>query len=177
LTFDRLFTSLSQEGKIYFIKSEVNCNTAVVANPSFVFFNGTDGISRINASMTFLKELERVVIEIEAFAKPLDGNQFHNVFKLNTNLCKINNVLRGNFVGKMISEALKNYSNWFFDCPQKKGFYYAYNVELSDKFLPLYFIAKDAYWYVKILTRGNFKDKKGTGNILSVVAHGSFVKS
>jgi hypothetical protein len=132
----------------------------------------------MNMTTYFFKEFEGLFIVYEVFGRSFAASEWTKLFKVNINTCKMKNLLQGNFVGKMIAESLKESSNWFFDCPQKKGLFYAYNFENSDKHMPLYFV-EEGFWHANIFVKGVLQQnrKKSLKNVMSLLIHGSLVKN
>lgn len=140
-----------------------------------VLFNDTAGISRMNVSGSCATEFEKILITAELFFKPSYAGEYVRYIKLAINTCDLKNLAKGNYFMKMVLESLKLYSNWNFDCPQKIKFLYAYNFELSDKFLPVYLMPKTGYWCVSLFIKGKLPHKKIVPNVMTLKLHGVFV--
>jgi Protein of unknown function (DUF1091) len=77
---------------------------------------------------------------IVGMEKPKRSQEYSNEFlRGQVDSCQIQKEIISNYFVKAIAESLKEYSNYRFPCPHKKGFYYAFNFPVYDvrKFFPL----------------------------------------
>ncbi|KAG5679126.1 hypothetical protein PVAND_008718 [Polypedilum vanderplanki] len=169
-----LFISISVSARVIFISSESNYNTVVGDNITFTIFNDTNGISRFNASGATKIDFEKIVIDIELYGKDKMRTEFFRFMKFSINSCEIQKH-KGNYLLKTVMEGLYKYSNYKFDCPQKKKNFTATNFEFSDANLPVYILMRDgAFWQFKMIVKGLIKNQKSLTFICSLNIIGSY---
>lgn len=136
----------------------------------FDVFNDTNGVSRANVSGSTLVQFENVAASFKALGKTNEAtNTFDKTMLSGTiNFCSISKGTVGYFFLNFDQETLRKYSNFSFDCPQKKGFYYASNFPmLDDQQIPP-FLRISGTNEVHVLIKGKIK------NVKSMVLVGSF---
>jgi Protein of unknown function (DUF1091) len=113
-----------------------------VSNVSAAVFNDSDFVSRVNISMLLKVDLQEIIVSVVFKNRVGNSKEYnHHVLSIQTNTCRVEKGVLGNFIIKALAENLRNYSNYKFVCPLKKGFYYARNfptIQLDE--LPLSFL-------------------------------------
>ncbi|CRK94225.1 CLUMA_CG007740, isoform A [Clunio marinus] len=104
------------KGKIYWSTVSFTSNQEYVSDFSVKIFNDTDGATKLNASGTQLKDLEKSAVTLAA-------KQTRDVFKINADSCKLNEDTFKNFLAHAIYADMKEKTNFRFSCPQRKGFF------------------------------------------------------
>jgi Protein of unknown function (DUF1091) len=93
------------------------------------------GRSRINVSLSLDKDILGLKVMIATQVKsPSAFSYDREIMRQTLDVCRLGNGLIGNFISKMVYDILKNYSNYFFECPVKKDGYYARNLMFPSNF-------------------------------------------
>lgn len=87
-----------------------------------------------------------------------DGKNYDEVvFRSNINTCNVAKGIMGNFIMKFLAIGSEPYSNFRYDCLQKKGFYYWYNFPVIDLALvPPFHNTKLCKWDLTIRAKSKF---------------------
>lgn len=98
-----------------------------------------------------------------------------NLFTGNIDVCNIGKGMRSNFIISMIYDNLKDHSNFKFECPTKKGFYYAANFPImGDEYLPHFLIGQTGYWQVIWRIKAKIQRSKSPVPLALVKYSGSY---
>lgn len=129
-------------------------------------------------SAFILVDLIRVEGTFELAKKHSYSEKDYNevLLKGSMNFCNMAKGMRGNFIINMIMDNLKDFSNFQFSCPTKKGFYHYTDFPIvNDKYLPHFLSAEDrtGYWQFAFNFKGKFNGTKLLVNILKVKICGS----
>lgn len=119
-------------------------------NFKFVVFKNAEGDMMHNVSGTLLVELRKMIITFTIRIKSSPKRQDFDllVFQSNVDTCKVSQGVLGNFVIRSLISTLKD-TNFNFECPLKKGFFYLYNIPNVDtSFFPA-FISREQSKYIE----------------------------
>lgn len=80
----------------------------------------------------------------------------------------------GNFIIKVVSDNLEKYSNYRFDCPQKKGDFYVYNFPiLDDKNFPPFLLRATGKVEVSSVIKAKIENVKQTVHMFTLKFYGA----
>jgi hypothetical protein len=121
-----------QAGQIYLYSSKIITNPKFVENASFSVYNGSDGVSRLNVTVFLKVDLARPSVLIIDKGK-MEGLHYNKEFyRGQIEPCQVQKNWFLNFFVKANAASFKEFSNYRFDCPHKKGFYYALKFPVID---------------------------------------------
>lgn len=104
-----------------------------MSNFSFVVFNDTEGLSRVNVTALQKVDFGRILILVVMMGKETPTSDFNKLLIKGTlDSCKVSTGFLGSFVSKMIVDSLAQYSNWTFGCPQKGQYFSGHNFPVFD---------------------------------------------
>jgi Protein of unknown function (DUF1091) len=157
---------------------QFNSNPAQVTNMSMNVFNESDGMSKLNATGFITNDLLRIVISFVLNRKP-DGKH-NDLLLLNTNFdtCKVQHGTLGNFMAKMLSDQMHQYSNYKFECPLKKGWYFinAFPINLAMDYIPRQlmgiYLGKRLEWEASLSVKGKTSKSSSLVHIFTMKIHG-----
>lgn len=137
-----------QRSKIYFLSTDYQFNPSYAENFTTVVFNDTEGISRVNMSGYLKTGFATAIVSIMLAGIDDNPREYSNVFfKGTVNTCKISSGIFGNVFVSFLMQYLPKHSNFRFDCPQEKGFYYLANMPIIDgRFLPPFLVGRSGRW-------------------------------
>lgn len=98
-----------------------------------------------------------------------------NVLSSNVDSCKAAQGLFGNYIIKFLLMSNVKFSNFKADCPQKKGFYYAYNFPAPENpkdFIPSFMPAPAEFWQLTIIGRAKVSASGGAVRVFRIVVQG-----
>lgn len=148
----------SQDGKFISKYSNSTYNARFVENFKFVVFKNVNGVTMHNISGKLLTELSKVVLTFVAKVKSSPEKRDYDLllFQGNVDTCKVSQGVLGNFIIKgIMMSALE--TNFNFNCPIKKGFYYHYNVpNIDTSFVPAFIQPKNREWEMTINAKTKF---------------------
>lgn len=115
-----------------------------MSNFSFEVFNDSKTMTRFNFTADLKTDLTNYFVVFTIKEKSSSTKEFDKTVASGSfNSCKLQQGLVGNFMAKMISDLLKEHSNFKFQCPQRKGYYYVINAPLSEtSMLPNFLMGK-----------------------------------
>lgn len=130
----------------------------LVENYSFVVFNGSDHLSYFNFTGKLLMDIKKSLYSFNLKVKSNESRKDYDIdlFTGNVDSCQAAKGIFGNFIIKFFQSNLDKHSNFKIDCPQKKGFYYAYNfpVPLDLKsFIPSFIPFRSSIWQLTVISR------------------------
>lgn len=130
----------------------------LMENFTFVVFNGTDNHSYFNFTGKQLFEAKRAILSFNIKKKSEAARKDYDVevFSSNVDSCQAGKGIFGNFIIKFFLTNFEQYSNLKIECPQKKGFYYAYNFPMPKdlkSFLPSFMRIPSSYWQLTVDVR------------------------
>lgn len=141
-----------------------------------VVFNNSD-ISYFNYTARLLVDFRRTLASFD-LKKKSDGklkNYDLNVLSSNVDSCKAAQGLFGNYIIKFLLMSNVKFSNFKADCPQKKGFYYAYNFPAPENpkdFIPSFMPAPAEFWQLTIIGRAKVSASGGAVRVFRIVVQG-----
>lgn len=145
-------------GKLYYHSAEFNFNRNIVKELDVVVFNDSAGNSRSNITGTIITDVNRGIGSFSILGKTSpESRDFDKVWMKGTvDVCNIAKGMRGNFIVANILDNLKEFSNFEFRCPTKKGFYYATNFPIADdSYIPYFLMSgKGQVWQTVFTLRG-----------------------
>lgn len=107
------------------------CNPKFGSNCSAVVFNDTEGRSLFNITAKLDKRLIKIFITSEIFRKAVNGSYGSPFFKQTIDTCNAQKGVIGSFLLRAVSDNLKHYSNYKFECPQVPDVFYGYNFPIN----------------------------------------------
>lgn len=132
---------------MYFYSVNFMANPKYVENFVVSIRNDSKGISRANLSGTLLSDLVRataLIIVKAGFEYSKDPE--YTLVRATVDTCQIAKGVIGNFLVKMVTDQLDQYSNYKFECPQKQGYYHVTDFPaVDDKYIPHFLIGKSGY--------------------------------
>lgn len=145
---------------MYFTFAEYQSSQKHIENFQFIVFNDTDHISRFNFTGKLLVTLRRMLVTFDVKRKSNETLKKYDVDILHSNVdtCNVAKGIIGNYVIKFILSGLEKYSNFRFECPQQKGYYYINNFPLPkslQEYLPSFISipGKNTQWQITISTK------------------------
>lgn len=133
---------------------ESNFNSAFLRDLKISVFNNSAGVSCFNLSVTQKVDLKRIIITFEV-KKPLEPGKSTIVFQSNIDTCNVAKGTIGNFFMKILLKDHEKFSNYRYERPSKKGFYYWYSFPLpQDAVLPSFLPKVYMHWELTIKTKG-----------------------
>lgn len=141
-----------------------------------VVFNQSD-ISYFNYTSKLLMDFRRTLISFDLKKKSAGTQKNYdlNVFNSNVDSCKAAQGLFGNYIIKFLLTNNEKNSNMKPECPQKKGFYYAYNFAAPDNpkdFIPSFIPVPAEFWQLTIIGRAKISANSGAIRVFRIVAQG-----
>jgi Protein of unknown function (DUF1091) len=121
-----------QAAQIYLYSSKITTNPKLIENASFSVFNGSDGVSRLNVSVFLKVDLARPSTMIECNGKLEGSLRTNEIYRGQIDPCQVQKNWFLSFFIKASAASIKEFSNYRFDCPHKKGLYYASNFPVFD---------------------------------------------
>lgn len=101
-------------------------NPEYFANFSMRVFNDSNGVSRLNASGVLLVDLTQYVAHLSVMHRTKGNAEYSKLsFKGCVDLCRVQKGVLVNYVIKYLAQELDQFSNYRFQCPMVKGFYFA----------------------------------------------------
>lgn len=167
----------NQEGKFVSKSADTTYNEHLVENFEFKVFKNADGVSLHNASGTLLVELKKVLVTFVIKVKSSPGRKDYDqlLFQGNVDTCKVSQGVFGNFIIKAIVSSARE-TNFQFDCPMKKGFYYLYNLPNFDtSFIPPFIPQKGREWEMTIGAKTKFPKAASASQIFFVKLYGESI--
>lgn len=133
------------------------------SNPSYykdfnaAVFNNSAGISCLNLTFTQQHDITNYMVSMVARLMN-DGKNYDEVaFQSHINICNVAKGIMGSFVMKFLAMGSEQYSNFRYDCVQKKGFYYWYNFPVIDiSMVPPFHNTKLCKWDLTIRCKAKF---------------------
>lgn len=132
-----------------------------------------------NASGTLLVDLKKILIAfiIRVKSSPHRKEYDQLLFQGNVDTCKVSQGVLGNFLVKWFLSADQN-SNFHFDCPMKKGFYYLYNLpNIDTSFLPAFIPQKDREWEMTVTAKTKFAKVATASQLVVVKLYGESISN
>lgn len=133
-------------------------------------FNDTDGISRLNGSVSSKVDFKELRVLFAILGKAKQSEEYDKTYlRANIDTCNINKGMMGNFLQTVLRKIMLEHSNYHFGCPVKKGTYYAINVPaVDDKLLPMYIFATSGEYQLELTVRGKLGNMKGMVHVATV---------
>lgn len=147
-----------------------------------IVFNGSDNLSYFNFSENLLTDYKRAIYTFNIRVKTDDSRKDYDLDVLTSNVdsCQLAKGIFGNFVIKFFMSNLEKHSNLKFECPQKKGFYYAYNfpVPLDFKsYIPSFLPIRSCLWKLTVAARAKVSKAKSAEMLARVQMTGEFINT
>lgn len=151
----------------------------LIENYSFVVFNGTDNLSYFNFTGKLLMDTKKSLYSFNLKVKSSESKKDYDVdvFTSNVDSCQAAKGVFGNFIIKFLQTNLDKYSNFKVECPQKKGFYYAYNFPVPldfTSFLPSFIPNRSSIWQLTIISRAKVSKNQAAVLALQLQIRGKF---
>lgn len=161
---------------MYFDSVETWASQKHFEDLNVVVFNDS-GISYFNYSVKLLVDFRRTLISFDLKKKSSEAQRNYdlNVFNSNVDSCKAAQGLFGNYIIKFLLTHNEKNSNIKPQCPQKKGFYYAYNFAAPDNikdFLPSFMPTPAEFWELTIIGRAKISANGGAIRVFRIVGQG-----
>lgn len=147
-----------------------------VLNPMFVdhmtvdVFNDTNGVSKLNMTVSQIVDLPKAVSFFVLSVKnhPKDKDFKKEVLRSSADHCKLANGIFGNFIVKKIVELLEETSNFTYTCPQRKGFYHVTNFAVLDLSLPVYMVGLAGDFELVVTVKAKVSKSKTLAHVFTV---------
>jgi Protein of unknown function (DUF1091) len=129
--------------KIYFHSVELIANPFFTSDPMVMAFNDSEGISKVNMSISLNKDLQTlkslVVLKVKLGE---DRSYDKEILQTTIDSCKIDKGAFSNFIVKFVMENLRNHTNYSFKCPQLKAQLYGTNINVDGivRYIPRQFM-------------------------------------
>lgn len=151
-------------------------------NFTMVVFNGTDNLSYFNFTMKLLVEIKKSVYSFNLKVKTNESRKDYDIDVLSSSLdsCQVAKGVFGNFIIKFFMANLEKYSNFKIECPQKQGFFYAYNfpVPLDFKsYIPSFIPVRSCFWQLTVTSRAKLSKNKAADMSARVQMRGEFINT
>lgn len=163
-----------QEGLLFSKTADFTYNERFVENFKFTIFKNANGVIMHNASGTLLVDLKKVLVSFVIKVKSSEIRKDYDqvLFQGNADTCKISQGVIGNFLIKAILSYDRD-TNYYFDCPMKKGFYYLNNLpNLDTSFIPPFIPRKDREWEMTIGAKTKFPKVATASQLVFVKIYG-----
>lgn len=106
-----------------------------------------------------------------------DSKEYDKViFKGIIDTCKVSKGIFGNFLVQMVAENLEQYSNFTFECPQKKASFHATNFPVDAKYFPYYILGKTQKFVISATVRAKVSNIKSIVHVITVQFHGGIAE-
>lgn len=161
---------------MYFDSAETWSSQKHIEDFQVVVFNHS-GVSYFNYTAKLLVDVRRALISFDLKKKSVGTQKNYDVdvFTSNVDSCKAAQGLFGNYIIKfLLMSSVKN-SNLKVECPQKKGFYFAYNFPAPDNpkdFIPSFMPAPAEHWLLTIIARAKVSANSGAIRMFRIVVQG-----
>lgn len=110
-----------------------------------------------------------------AAQKDDNDKEYTNILlKTSVNVCNLSKGVIGNFVTKVLMENFKKSANFEMKCPFESGKHSVTNLEVSDKFIPIF---KEFKFLYQSQSFGKLPKIKGLVNIYTYKVYGVFKKN
>lgn len=148
----------------------MSSNPLYTENATATVFNDSDGVSRMNFSAHQLVDLKKMFIFITITGESVRDSNKYDTSILNSKVdsCNVAKGIFGNFVIRVFSTTMGNYSNYKFTCPQKKGFYFIANLPLIETYMPQSIIRLTGRYATSIVLKGKVTESKPFSHILTI---------
>lgn len=178
-TFFRDF-QIFQDCRIILTSAESWASPKLMENFSFVVFNGTDNLSYFNFTGKQLFEAKRAILSFNIKKKSEAARKDYDVevFSSNVDSCQAGKGIFGNFIIKFFLTNFEQYSNLKIECPQKKGFYYAYNFPMPKdlkSFLPSFMRIPSSFWQLTIDVRAKVVKSRAPARVYQIQIKGESI--
>lgn len=161
----------SQFSQIVYHSASIFPNSEYLANATLNVFNDTDGLSMLNASGTLKVDLPKPMIYITVLTRSKGSREYQTYSKPTIDVCKVEKGVFGGFIVRTIASNIKNYSNFRFECPLKKQFFYVTNYPVFDIKVASLFLLKNENqspeFDVTFTIKGKPAGKKSFVNIMT----------
>lgn len=141
-------------------------------------FKDSKGVTLHNASGTLLIDLKKILVAFTVRIKSTPNRKDYDrlVFQGNVDTCKVSQGVIGNFFVNWFLSINQN-SNFHFDCPMKKGFYYVYNLpNIDTSFLPAFIKPRQSHdWELTIGAKTKFQKIASASQLIFVKLYGETV--
>jgi Protein of unknown function (DUF1091) len=156
-------------------------NPDLVSNLTFVCFNDSLGVSRINYSAVFKQEFNSMFYNFALKIKDTDAKDYdREVFKGSFNFCKPTKGVLGKYVTKLFLEPFRIYSNFKFECPVTKTEYFVKNLPTpQENIFPRQFLGQNmiVQWEYTHIGKGKPSNKKKMVDIYTLKLYGETIGS
>lgn len=140
---------------------QVSFNPSIFGMFTAELSNNSAGVLCVNVKAEQLIDYAKasMIVIVEGRAKELDPDR--EIYKGTINICNLANGSKGNFFSRIISEGLRNFSNYVVSCPQPKNTYTVSNFPLDvDPYVPSFLPNLVRYLDVTVSTRGKITNNK-----------------
>lgn len=168
-----------QNCKINFLSSEFNFNPKFIENMDFITFNNTSHDSCINSTFVLKKDVSRVLLAFDLNGKsgPQAEDYDTRIFRVNIDTCSW---IVGSpfhvFIVKFIVDNIQQYSNFRFECPQRKQKFYVRNFPAPQFILDANIFIFDQ-WEITITARFKVTMKANAARGFVIIIRGRTVRS
>ena len=143
-----------------------------------VLFNDESNHSRrMNWTANLLVETKKIFAIAELRGKVEESQMGYNrlIFKTQVNICKAASGVFGNFIIKLIAMRLEEHSNYRFECPQRKKFYYTYSFPMiTVNQIPAFLSPLRGKFLLSTIIRGKPGSSKQAFHIASIDLFGEY---
>lgn len=164
---------------VYLNTTKYTFNPTYYHNISLTVFNNSERISCVNATADLKVDLVKIILDTCLKIKT-DGEKEYNqvLYQGNVDLCQASKGIFANFIIRLVSDQLEQYSNYRFACPQKAQFMYATNFPVNiGKYIPTYFQHLYGFWELTCLAKGKSFTSKKFARLFSVKLYGNSVSN
>lgn len=129
--------------RMYFHSVELIANPFFGTDPMIVAFNDSEGISKVNMSLSLNKDLQTLKILLSLKVKLGEDRSYDKeILQTTIDTCKMDKGAFSNFVVKFVMENLRNHTNYSFKCPQLKTQLYGTDISVDAivKYIPRQFM-------------------------------------
>lgn len=155
-------------------------NKKLVRDVTLKIFHGSDGIPRINGSGFLKEDLSEILVHATLSLRPSSGGVFKDVIRSNVDFCDFQKYMWAKMLYKVIEDTVRKYSNFKFECPYKKGFYYGVEYPILSKRDPSMFSMRKAMlggvnsdFKVVLSVRAKAVNSKSLSKLLAFTSNGT----
>lgn len=150
-----------------------------MSNASLAVFNNSDGISCVNLTALLKVDIARPAFFVTVSIRREGSHEYKLYFKGQFDLCRMQNGTFGGLVMYMVALNFLKYSNFRFDCIQKKRFIYASNFPAFDiKYLTIFSRKSEdrtPEFEFSFAAKVKVKNRKLPDNIVSAKIYGQII--
>lgn len=144
-----------KDGKIVSKSADLTFNERYVESFKLALFKNANDDTLHNISGTLLIDLTKISVSFAIKFKSTPDRKDYDklLFQGNVDICKVSRGVMANFMVKAFLSSERE-TNFHFDCPMKKGFYYLYNLPTMEKsFFPGFIPKYSRIWELTVIAK------------------------